>query len=176
MAGPPGRVAALGGLVAALGYRVAAPCARPCELCRAPAPPVPRAPAPRAQPYAQMGSSPFQFLHHFFFVFHTLFFFISFQLMENTQKNIYIFFFHYPITQIILLKFIFFNFPLLVLHTIKLQTIVQHTFCFPMCYPPKHTIHTTHKILFYVYFSHNNSSNHTITNKTHACSVLIFIP
>ena len=39
-------------------------------------------------------------------------FFISFQLLENTQKHIYIYiFFHYPITQIILLKFIFFNFP-----------------------------------------------------------------
>ena len=62
---------------------------------RAPSAPAPHTqhpciarPAPlRAQPYAQMGSSPFQVLHRFFF-----FFFISFQQLENTQKHIYIFF------------------------------------------------------------------------------------
>ena len=96
--------------------------------CRAPAPPVPRACASLAQhlarpapvrpvpqhlepqrpacappPYAQIVSSPFQCLHHFFFL----------SSYWKIPKNIYTynFFFHYPITQIILLKFIFFNFP-----------------------------------------------------------------
>ena len=69
----------------------------------APARPAPQRPTPqrlactprlRAPPYAQMGSSPFQCLHHFFFSFFTpLFFFISFQLLEITQKHIYTYIF-----------------------------------------------------------------------------------
>ena len=115
-------------------------CAR-LPRARAPRARTPLRPAQRpAQPYAQMGSSPFQCLPHFFFIFFSshrkipkkniyLFSFI-FQYTNKFIKIYFIyffyFFFHFPTNQINCLN-LFYLFSCSSLH------IVNSKVCFPIC-------------------------------------------
>ena len=79
----------------------------------------------------QLGSSPTNFLHHFFFRFSYTFFFIYFHLLENHPKKIHIHFFSsFSSTPNKFIKIYFHSFSL-VLHTIKtLENDFLHSFLF----------------------------------------------